>query len=265
MVSRHRRIALGALVVVVLSSTPTIAAAQTTTPPSNTVTTVRRATTTVRRAATTVKRTTTAKQAATTAPPATTAAATTLAPTTVASTISPTTIELVTTPSVSAARANDASSTRTVNGVIVGLFVLAGLVALLTFWFYKRTAPLPAELEMLEFMGRKRWRKAPAVDRAAQLAALRAQIGEVPPENIVNVHPVPVDRPVWQPSEAPDDSVADALVALVAPPADAAAVGDPAVGPPAPAEASPPAAGTGAESPIPPPAERPADTLDPHG
>jgi hypothetical protein len=184
--------------------------------------------------------------------------------TTVASTIPPTTIALVTTPSVSAAKANDASSTRTVNGVIVGLFVLAGLVALVTIWFYKRTAPLPASLEVLEFMSRRKWRKAPSAERDAQLAALRAQIGEVPPENIVNLHPVPVERPVWRPTEAPDDSVADALVGLVPAPAEVEANGVAgetvaAEVPPAAAADVPPPGAAGE------PGERPADTLDPHG
>jgi hypothetical protein len=143
----------------------------------------------------------------------------------------------------------------TVNGVIVGLFVLAGLVALLTAWFYKRT-PLPASLEVLEFMSRRKWRKAPTSERVAQLAALRTQIGDVPPENIVNLHPVPIERPVWRPSEAPDDSVADALVGLLPAPAVEAngedATTDAA---PAPAAEVPPAQTD----------ERPADTLDPHG
>jgi hypothetical protein len=277
MVSRHRRIALGAIVLVLASSVPTVATAQTTTPTTPTPTTTapapattRKATPTTVRRTTTVKRTTTAKSTATTEAPTTTAAPTTVA-TTVASTISPTTIALVTTPSVAAVRVNDTSSTRTVNGVIVGLLVLAGLVALLTFWFYKRTAPLPASLEVLEFMGRRSWRKAPAEARAAQLAALRAQIGEVPPENIVNIHPVPIERPPWRPTETPDDSVADALVALVPPPppppaADGVAVADgvaneepatdpaPPLGPPSPAPAAPSE-----------PGDRPADTLDPHG
>jgi hypothetical protein len=143
--------------------------------------------------------------------------------------------------------------------VIVGLFVLAGLVALLTVWFYKRTAPLPASLEVLEFMSRRTWRKAPASEGAAQLAALRAQIGEVPPENIVNLHPVPIERPVWRPSEAPDDSVADALVGLLPAPeaeANGVAAGDVTTDAPS---ADPPAASA------PEPADRPADTLDPHG
>jgi hypothetical protein len=143
--------------------------------------------------------------------------------------------------------------------VIVGLFVLAGLVALLTAWFYKQTAPLPASLEVLEFMSRRKWRKAPASEGAAQLAALRAQIGEAPPENIVNLHPVPIERPAWRPSEAPDDSVADALVGLLPPPSadvNGAAAGD--VTTDAPPADPPEASASG-------PGDRPADTLDPHG
>jgi hypothetical protein len=139
--------------------------------------------------------------------------------------------------------------------VIVGLFVLAALVALLTAWFYKRTAPLPASLEVLEFMSRRKWRKAPTAARAAQLAALRSQIGDVPPENIVNLHPVPIERPVWRPSEAPDDSVADALVGLLpAPVVEANGEDGPTDAPPV--EPLTPAAQPG---------ESPADTLDPHG
>jgi hypothetical protein len=263
--SRHRRIAVGALVLVVASSIPTVATAQTiptvptipsTAPTTAAPVTTAKPVTTARRTATTARRraTTTAKTVATTEAPATTAAPTTVA-TTVASTISPTTIALVTTPSVSAARANDTSATRTVNGVIVGLFVLAGLVALLTAWFYRRTAPLPASLEVLEFMSRRKWRKAPNSERVAQLAALRAQIGEVPPENIVNLHPVPIERPVWRPSEAPDDSVADALVGLLPAPEVEANGTDATTNAPPPAPSTPAAQ----------PGERPADTLDPHG
>ena len=161
---------------------------------------------------------------------------------------------------MTAAHANYTPPTRTVNGVIVGLFVLAGLVALLTVWFYRRTAPLPASLEVLEFMSRRKWRKAPAAERAAQLAALRAQIGEVPPENIVNLHPVPIERPPWRPTEAPDDSVADALVGLVPPPPEVEANGaaDDGVAVDAPPTVA-------AEVPSAEPGERPADTLDPHG
>jgi hypothetical protein len=262
--SRHCRLALGALVLVLASSIPTVAMAQTsstTAAPAPTtaapVTTVRK-TATTRRTATTVRRTTTVKTVATTAAP-TTAAPTTVATTVPTSTIPPTTIALVTTPSVTPEHVNDASSTRTVNGVIVGLFVVAGLVALLSAWFYKRTAPLPASLEVLEFMSRRRWRKAPAAERDAQLAALRAQIGEVPPENIVKLHPVPVERPPWRPTETPDDSVADALVGLVPPPPEVEANG---VADTPPDPDTPPAAAAEVTAE---PGDRPADTLDPHG
>jgi hypothetical protein len=138
-------------------------------------------------------------------------------------------------------------------------------------------------------MGRRKWRKAPADRRAAQLTALRAEIGEVAAENIVNFHPVPIERPAWRPTETPDESVADALVALVPPPpetnggaAGEAATEAPAA-PAAPAAAAAPAlpvanpAAVPAVAPTtePPPGEPeaprsessagPADTLDPHG
>jgi len=286
------RLIVPGLVLVVASAIPMVAAAQpdtapvaaTSSPSAPVVTAFRTATT--RRTGTTARRATTT--VATTAP--TTEAPTTVA-TTAASTIPPTTLALVTTPSVAAAQANDTSSTRTVDGVILGLLVVAGLVALLTVWFYRRTAPLPASLEVLEFMGRRKWRRAPDAERTAQLAALRSEIGEVPPENIVNLHPVPVERPPWRPSEVPDESVADALVGLVPPP-EAAANGRAPVdasageahadrpaddapadvptadhGEPAASVTSPSTAASPPSTAVSPAATAhgPADTLDPHG
>ena len=121
-------------------------------------------------------------------------------------------------------------------------------------------APTPADFEPTTWLLGTIGRKLPAIERDAQLAALRSQIGEVPPENIVNLHPVPIERPPWRPTEVPDESVADALVGLVPPPPEVEANG---VAGDAAASEAPPA--VAAEVPSAEPGDRPADTLDPHG
>jgi hypothetical protein len=74
---------------------------------------------------------------------------------------------------------NDTASTRTVNRIIMALVVLAAVLAAVTFWFWRATAPLNPALEGLEMMSSNQWWRASPTKREQLLAKVHSGRGPI--------------------------------------------------------------------------------------
>jgi hypothetical protein len=73
--------------------------------------------------------------------------------------------------------------------VLIALVGLALLVALLTFWYWRSTKPVPTSLEGLDVMSSRKWLRGRPDKRARLLAEYHARHGAVPVEDIARTNP----------------------------------------------------------------------------
>src|SRR5262249_27644115 len=79
---------------------------------------------------------------------------------------------------------NDSTATKLVNRVIFALVGLALLVALLTFWYWRATKPVPPAIDGLDLMSTGKWLRAKPDKRDKLLTDYHTKRGPVPDEVI---------------------------------------------------------------------------------
>ena len=136
---------------------------------------------------------------------ATTAPGVPTIPTTVPLPTQSTSLTPVTAPPTTAAAINDAKATELVNRVVAALIGLGVLIALLTFWYWRSTKPVPPSLEGVELMSTRKWLRGKPDKRARLLSEYHAKRGPVPEESIARVSgaTVRVGAAVAAPAPAP--------------------------------------------------------------
>ena len=71
--------------------------------------------------------------------------------------------------------------------MVAALIGLGVLIALLTFWYWRSTKPVPPSLEGVELMSTRKWLRGKPDKRARLLAEYHAKRGPVPEESIARV------------------------------------------------------------------------------
>ena len=108
-------------------------------------------------------------------------------PTTVPLPTQSTSLTPVSAPATTAPAINDAKATELVNRVVAALIGLGVLIALLTFWYWRSTKPVPPSLEGVELMSTRKWLRGKPDKRARLLGEYHAKRGPVPEESIARV------------------------------------------------------------------------------
>ena len=158
-------------------------------------------------------------------------------PTTVPLPTQSTSLTPVSAPPTTAAAINDAKATELVNRVVAALIGLGVLIALLTFWYWRSTKPVPPSLEGVELMSTRKWLRGKPDKRTRLLAEYHAKRGPVPEESIARVSAATVRvgaavaAPAPAPAPVPEPAMAAAPVRGSAP--EAVGLGDLTEEPPA--------------------------------
>ena len=98
-------------------------------------------------------------------------------PTTVPLPTQSTSLTPVSAPATTAPPINDAKATELVNRVVAALIGLGVLIALLTFWYWRSTKPVPPSLEGVELMSTRKWLRGKPDKRARLLGGVPRQAG----------------------------------------------------------------------------------------